>query len=162
MKSVRYPILRNKLIGSFIKISPLVSIVSYFSFRTSPRNVTENALPPVQALAKTTDLVKSIQAEVLEFVAVGEEALEDLVGNIKELDILLKRQVSIAFANSNSIIEARLTVYNHEHTLNNITGWPTSLEVSAPGDCLHYFYRESTLGKENVKPQVLPNRTVLI
>ena len=88
------------MIGNFIFVVLLASLVSYASMRISLGKITENIIPPLKVMGQTEGLTRSIQAEVLEFVATGEEeALQELSEQASELATLLEQRETIVFDN---------------------------------------------------------------
>ena len=90
MKTFPNLTLRTKLIGSFIFVVLVASIISYVSSRLSLRTITEEIIPPLKLMGQTGILATATYAEALEYVASGEEdAIQDLADLRVELDTLL-------------------------------------------------------------------------
>jgi tubulin-specific chaperone A len=90
MKTFTDLTLRTKLIGSFIFVVLVASIISYVSSRLSLRTITEEIIPPLKLMGQTGILATATYAEALEYVSSGEEdAIQDLADLRVELDTLL-------------------------------------------------------------------------
>ena len=108
MKSPKNLKLRTKLIGGFLFLALMAGIVSFVALRLALAEITADGIPTLATTGQVISLIKTIQAETLEFVASGEEEgltqfdaginnlnaisgqLEDLADELKELGVLVE------------------------------------------------------------------------
>ena len=84
--------LRTKLLSSFVLFALIASIVSYLGLRLAFQKITEDAIPTLVVTAQISTLAKILQAEALEFVAVGEEeSSEQFSQHVGELHTLAQQ-----------------------------------------------------------------------
>ena len=79
--------LRTKLILSFTLVTLITSFLLYIVSSFAFQQIVDEALPSLRALRSATTLARSIQAEALEYVAVGEEeTLPEIAAFVEEID----------------------------------------------------------------------------
>jgi GAF domain-containing protein/HAMP domain-containing protein len=89
--------LRTKLIGSFLLLVLMAGIVSFIGVQLSLSDITEDAVPSLEITGRMGTLVKTLQAEALEFVATGEEeTVEQFEQTLGELNGLSEQLVELA------------------------------------------------------------------
>ncbi|WP_420645535.1 GAF domain-containing protein [Candidatus Leptofilum sp.] len=89
--------LRPKLMAAFVFIALIGTAVTYLSTQFATVSLTEDALPSQQLFGQIALEAKVMQAEVLEFISVGDEdSVEELNQSVVELTTLSSQIVELA------------------------------------------------------------------
>ncbi len=84
--------IRTKLIIGFVVLALIASVVALISPQIAFRRVVNDVIPTIETVEETGILVRTAQAEALEFVAVGEEeAIEEFQESVRALGDLSDR-----------------------------------------------------------------------
>lgn len=97
MRQLRDANLRPKLIAAFAFIALIGSLFTYGASEYSTQVYTEDALPSQQVFGKIAQFSRRVQAEVLEFIKLGEEeSVEEMNESITELSTLSTQIINLA------------------------------------------------------------------
>ncbi|MBE2222742.1 MAG: HAMP domain-containing protein, partial [Anaerolineae bacterium] len=124
--------IRNKLIISFVLISLVSGLTIYWGYQLALQRISDDALPTLQTIGQTTQLISDTQREAMEYFADDEEP-EQLDDHIESLTITVNglRKLSddedevepfneLANLASESADMSLRLVASHKNTKNNI------------------------------------------
>jgi len=84
--------LRTKFISFFLFLVLVISLVFFVTAQLASSKLREDAIPTLETTSQISDVAKTIQADVWEFVVRGDSGvLERFRQNVDELDLLLER-----------------------------------------------------------------------